>query len=147
MTSKLSEKVKQVNFTNHYFNEVIPILQRNAQKLIGKKILRANGSVLKKYLDILNDGLDEIDCPTANTLVISVPNRKNVKVDIHGCHNIQSGLLGFIENEKFTDAVVEPARCNYTVDEILQKREKVKEINLELQAAKSDLFPFGEIDF
>lgn len=152
----LAAKVAVVNNANKYALELYPSLRAIFEPFLGQKIEKADGTLLKKIAELIPDHI----CNTSihvyrhtsdYSLAWVVKTNESYPNNRGDCHlavyhetvvyvgHMRSGFL-----EKFYDA---PGfRHDYTVEEIIAKREEYKIAKGIADKCLSALFPFGEYD-
>jgi hypothetical protein len=156
---KLDLKVKAVNAASTEANRLMPILLEMFKPFIGQKVELASGGLIKKIKDKLPEMAHSntlralVRCDTYSiTLSIYASSwAKDPEADPRRGDDGQSfedscyiaktndGILNELYDWK-------PLRTNYTVDEIVKKREAVDAAKRALDTARSALYPFGESD-
>lgn len=146
----LEAQVKAVNEANAYAEKLSKTMRDAFAKFVGQKIFTVNGKLMKKCTVVLpchasNININVYFHHSAYSLTWCVKTCEQV-VGTEGClyHSV-TVYVGDIDNCVLTE-LCEPftGRSDYTVGEILRKREVYFAAEKVYCDARSDLFPFGE---
>ena len=154
MNAALDAKVKAVNRANGEALKLHSVLVEIFRPLVGTKVEKADGTLLKKIADLL----PELPYTSKLHVYKNVSNyflAWNVKaVEGYGEHHCTSHeasvYVGFLANgagfvlEKLADPP--DLRTDYTAEEVLAKRADFDVKRKAADAAKCALGPFGEFD-
>ena len=148
-TELLTAKVGAVNKANKYANELSGELVRFFTDYVGKKILKADGTLLAKIAALAPK--------FKNSTSISVY-RQNSNFTLawvvktceplppHSCvyhettiwvGDLDNGLLKGVREDK------QPYKTDFSVEEISKKREEYEKVKNQLDEIEGDLYPFG----
>ena len=154
MNNSLVAKVKAVNMANDYAPKLYEILSRVFTPLVGKAILKADGSLLAKF----NKQLPEFPNGSGFGLVVyRFQSSYSLGWIVKSCVNLTTGVscvyhetpvyVGELSGSTLT-RISDPQklRRDYTVGEIMKKREALEAAKREMSNIKSSLYPFGEYD-
>lgn len=149
----LSATVEATNLANRFAIQIRPTLIEFYAQYLNKKVVKADGSLIKKIYDhkFSHMGFNLYRIHSQYSIDYEV------KVDVHyssSCVVYRSTTVhvGTLDRDtgvlvKIADLIDVPKlRTNYTVEEVLQKREVLRKAQNVLDEAKSALFPFGEYD-
>lgn len=147
----LIAKVAAANKCHTIANAITETLKVIFTPLVGVKVLKVDGSLLSKYVDLIpewqfGDGVRIWRNSSKYTLSYVV----NV------CQHLPSGgctyfetisYIADLDGDKISKIYPPYVRLtNYTVAEIAGKRKKYEELKQQMEDARSDLSPFGEMD-
>ncbi len=148
----LKAKIEAVNEANAYAADLYTILSARFAPLVGKKILKADGTLLAKYADLAAD----LPCEVRVSVYRNVSNytlgwtvKTCVSVPPHGCvYHETTVYIGNLTNHDTLKSIVEPAeyRIDYTAAEVIAKRVALKNARQAMETARTELYPFGEFD-
>ena len=149
-TPNMIANVKAVNSCHAECNRLFPILAELFRPFVGQKIEKVDGTLLAK----INSKLDFLP----NTVPISVcRSRLNYSLawTVRACESIPEDCgclyysrtiyVGDVSNgvlEKISP--FEPAKTDYTTDELLKNLETYKTAKAAMEDARSALWPFSE---
>ena len=148
----LAARVRGVNNANRYAVEVVyPQLVAVFTPLVGQKIEKVDGSLLAKYESLLpkfEDGnvLHVYRHRSNYSLAWVVKTCESVPP--HGCTYHETVVyIGEMSNGVLTK-ICDPlkAKCNYTVEEVVEARKVHEAAKKKASDALSALHPFGEYD-
>lgn len=156
--NQLAAKVAARNKAHAYAREIYPILAEYFRPFVGQKILKADGTLLKKIADglpVLPDSshLHQVYQTTGHGYSLSWVIRacESFKDDSRGyqscdyydryCYvgDLRDGVLKAISNPP-------EYRTDYTEEEVLSKREAYRAAKKAFDEAQSALGDFGEYD-
>jgi hypothetical protein len=145
----LAAKVTAINTANTYANQLYKPLANIFTLFIGDNILKADNTLLKKIETLLPEfpntpRLHVYKHSSIYSLVWTVTSSCNYsdcscvyhEADVYIGH-LKKGILISLYDE-------DPVRADYTVEEVLAKREIAKKAREAYNKAKSDLGPFSE---
>lgn len=151
-TSKLEARVIGENYVNEQANKLFYILNEYFTPLVGCKVVKADGSLLKK----IQDDMPEIDFPkctvykNSSNYVLSWSVKVCVNYEGRAYYSEATVYIGDLVGTKLS--MLYPSeqqasrKTDYTVEEIEAAREEYKQLEKQLNDARSKLFPFGEYD-
>lgn len=151
-TTALEARVKAVNKANGYAKMIYPKLSAMFKKFLGTKIEKADGSLtvkVKKELPELPEvpGVSTFRDRSQYSLLWTVSACENSEHST--LYHKTSVYIGEMKDgvlTKLTEYFCENLRTDYTVEDILAKREAYKAAKKIADAAESALFPFGDYD-
>ncbi len=155
----LSARVANANAANARANQLYPQLVEVFSPYVGAKILKIDGSLLQKIQKQISElGMDD---PGRNINVYHDRQRYGLSfvVKIHNdyesgsgdyqlaCYHESSVYVGNLDGGVLTEIREHtPYRTDYTVADILAKREAFRKAQTAADNARSALYPFGEND-
>lgn len=149
---KLTAKVVAINRANAYAEKLHTILHERFAPLVGEQILKADGTLLKKYSDLVPklEGEDKDDIwiyrlSSAYSLAWVV---KTCESMTGSCiYHETVAYIGNLDGKRLSNLLdFEERRSDFTVDEILEKRAAYESANRLADELKGKLYPFGECD-
>ncbi len=150
MNANLAAKVTAVNNANSFANDIAPKLAEAFKPLVGKKIVKADGSLLAKYTDLV----PKFPC---NGVVTVYRHRSAYRLAwvVKWCataagiaHYAEAYVyVGELKGDILTK-IDEPDNLPhaYTVEKIEKARADYKVAKAAAEAALANLHPFGEYD-
>lgn len=146
----LRAKVAAVNKCHEIVNTISEQLKVIFTPLVGMKVLKVDGDLLAKYANLIPD----FDYGNSVRIYRS---RSNFWIGyvVNVCETVNGRSTYFETTAYIADLngdtiskIYEPyvRRTDYTFEEILGKRKKYEDLKRQLDDARSDLNPFGEID-
>lgn len=148
----LEQKVRGVNLAHKYANELYPKLVEHFKPLVGQKVYKADGTLLKK----IKDQLDTIYLPTGNELRIMRfcgPYDIHYEVQTIISHNgralyhsanvyvvhVQDGVI---------DRIADPyeRKTDYTADTVIADRKALEEAEEAVREIQSRLNHFSKYE-
>lgn len=149
---KLACKVGAVNRANAYSKEIYALLNPIFTPLVGKQILKVDGSLLAKYAALVPKFEYSTDLH-----VYRQRSDYSLAWVVKTCEPLPPGscmyheavvYIGDLRGQTLEKLSIHPfdLRSDYTVEEITQKRLNFERAKKELQEARSELYPFGEYD-
>ena len=153
-TSKLEARVQVVNRVHHHANKLYPILVEFFTPYVGQKILKADGSVLKKIEEPLrvllsantDESLDIWKYNSAYTLNYTIKSHTTYD-NIAYYHDV--GLyIADLKHGEILEKFLNPPnfKTDYTEKQVEDARNHFKKAKEVYDQAKSALEPFGEYD-
>lgn len=154
ISSKLEARVDAVNRCHTVANQLYAGLIQLLEPFIGQKVKKADGTLLKKVKELINE-VEWIKNPpqtisifpnTSYNLVWTVSTYTpfngiayyhNTTICVGTLHN------GFLEKLETSS---EDFRTDYTVEEIQNLRAKFRDAKQLVQKIENQLYPFGEYD-
>ena len=143
---KLTAKVAAVNRANEHAAKLHTILHARFAPLVGEKILKADGSLLAKYIDLVPKDDDDIR-------VFRMSSTYSLAWTVKTCEHMSDSCLyhqtavyvGNLDGNRLSNLLdFEERRSDFTVDEILEKRAAYESAKRLVDEIKGGLFPFGE---
>lgn len=152
---RLTARVKVMNGANKIANEMYVILAKKFAPLVGKKILKADGTLMAKYADLEppangdSQGFESVRYYRDSS-------RYALGWSVYVCCKFAEDerqtaeriiRVGELAGDVLKNICEPPAHpTNYTVEDVLAKRERFRIAEKEYNEAKSALFPFDEYD-
>lgn len=151
-TEKLLLRVTAINKANRYAREVYKSLVELFGSLVGEKIMKSDGSLLKKYQDQLPTFSN-----THDLMVYRLDSDYSAIWVVKSCESTAQNCvyhetqvnLGRLDNGVLVELrLTEPSfyREDFTVEEIFLKRLSYTSAKRVADNLRNDLFPFGEWD-
>jgi len=153
MNKSLKPKVEAVNRANKYMNELAVKLVAFFGPLVGKEILKADGSLLAKYAKQLSEVVTFPN--TVDLLVYRNPSRYTLSWVVKTCQPIE-GECGCLYHEvtlyvgdldgQTLKALLPftPQKTDYSAEKVEALRGEVKKAKDKYENLKRGLFPFEE---
>lgn len=150
----LETRVRMVNNTHKYGNDLYYILIKAFKPFIGKKIIKKAGGLIQKAQQIINSINSPYNGPTQ---VYKNPNNNySLSFIVKTCETLNERTfyyeiciyIGNVENEilKDMDYPFPDLKVNYKAESVIEDRRICKELQEKADNAKSALFPFGMYD-
>ncbi len=152
MSNKLIAKVRAVNAANAYANELYEKLKDVFVNFIGDRIEKANGELFEKVKKCLPKFINTHNLSVYRhmgnyALVYVVKSCEMIPSEESCIYHETSLYVGEMRDGVLVKLCSSPNnRIDYTVNNVREKRleyEKAKKI---MDAAKNELYPFGEYD-
>ena len=154
--ARLAARVKAQNRVNTAVNHVVPQLIEIFSDYVGRKVVKSGGSLLKKISDAI-EGIDFGDPEIRvfheshfNTMVVFQFKVSEQVVGGSGCvyatETVTIGTKTYNSNELEKVSEFHERKTDYTVEGVIENRERYKELQRQANAAKDALRPFGEYD-
>lgn len=150
---KLTGRVAAINLAHSECNRLYPLLREFFLPYVGQKILKADGKLFSKIADNL-EGIVLFDYSKHTSIYRLTSNYSlawTVKTDAfvppQSCvYHEQTIYVGSLDGSVLTTLTEfqEEFRTDYTVEEILNKREEYQIAKCALDKLGTDLWPFGE---
>jgi hypothetical protein len=158
-TERLAAKVRAVNAANKIANELYLLLKTNFEPLLGKPILKQDGSLLAKY-DHLKPAHDFMRGENAGQVIYRLSSKYSLAWCVKTCEQIEGtctclyhevvvyvgDLTGTVLAKMSNPQHDHKRRTDYTAEEIIGLREKYEAAKKVADDAQSALYPFGEHD-
>lgn len=146
---KLAAKIKAVNLANATANRIKPHLTEIFKEFVGRRITKKDHSLLanvKEHLPAsINDPNIWIDMPTAEHFLCWAVRASVGYSDIYVSYHELNVYIGSIENHVLVSLSDQtPFRTDYTLEEIIAKRQALADAKKALSQAQSALYPFDE---
>lgn len=147
---RLTAKVAAVNKANVYAAKLYPELVKIFEPLVGEKILKVDGTLLSKYAALLpefpcNPHLHVYRNSSDYSLAWTVKSCEMMPP--HSCmyHEVVV-YVGEIRGQHLVKMMDHPfnGRTDFTVEEILGKREAYISAKKVMEELRSELYPFGD---
>lgn len=158
MNKKLTYRVLAKNRANKLVNEIAPKSLAVLSKWIGKKVTKADGSLLQKIRDSFNS--DNLDVATNNVRcqIWHNASRSAIWLNVKTWETTPEGIAHYAETNyclaqlNFSTGILEsvvgfiPMPTDYSVEAIELARKKVQTARENLRYAENELCGFGEWD-
>lgn len=153
MNELLRARVRALNKAGELANELYPKLLEVFKSHVGEKVFKKDGGLLAKFEKLLPElphdtSIRVIRYSSEYSLAWEVTAVESVNGS-YGC-KYESAMVyvGSVRNGILTDLEEKPPghRTDFSVHEVLEKRNVCEEKEREYREAKSALFPFGESD-
>lgn len=151
MANKLAARIRARNRCATQANRLAPILLDTFRPLVGKKILKKDGSFLAKYENLLpefpnNVALNVIRYWSDYNLAWEVKACESFE-DYGCCYESTVVYIGNLEKGELKSLCeFTPLRIDWTEEEIIRLREEYRLAELAMREARSRLSWFGEYD-
>lgn len=150
--SALAAKIAAVNNCHAYAAKLYAILAPIFATLVGQQIDKKDGTFLEKVRSRLPEFADGHSLrvyrsPSGYSLAFCV--NCNQEIQGEGCYIYYETTvyIGEMANGRLVNLIdPDQKRCDYTTEEIQQKREALDAARKAYETAKSDLFPFNTPD-
>ncbi len=148
MKTHLEAKVEAVNQVNAEINRVAPLFRAAVKPFIGKKVLKVGG-----FTEQLKKVFPEIKAwqwyRNGSDYSLSITIRACIGYGEHfACYHDNSFYFGDVDKQTLTkvDENFTPLKCDYTAEEVREKRKAVEIAQDALRAAENALYPFPRYD-
>ncbi len=147
---KLNAKVKAVNRAHSRANVVALELHEFFKPYVGQEVLKVDGTFFAKIkVPQYENTNSTMIYRSANQYTLNWVVKTSEQDSENTCMYYEVGVYVAELDRKFLVKLLEPQtlRCDYTLEEITEKRNIHKELRRQADAAKSALWPFGENDY
>lgn len=148
---ELSAKVEAVNLANKTANEIYPILRKVFEPFMGQNITKNDGTLLARIVKLIPELPDSRAVTvygkhSKHSYSVSFTVKTCVSYGEHSCTYYEIGVyICDVTNgvvTRFYD--VDERKTDYTVEDILAKREAARAAKKAYEDARSACFPFDE---
>ena len=153
MKTHLQAKVEAVNQVNAEINRIAPLFREAVKPFIGKKVLKVGGFTeqLKKVFPEIKAWQWYRHCSDYSlsiTIRACTSYDSTRETNCFACYHENTFYFGDVENQVLTkvDENFTPLKCDYTVEEIQEKRKNLEIAQDALRKAESALYPFPRYD-
>lgn len=155
MNTTLEARVKAKNRANAKANELYKVLEPIFRPLVGQKVFRADGGVLKKVENLIDRFTGYIESQRIRiyrytseySVVYNVNVWENVVDRNHCIYEESSVYVGSVHNGVLVSISEPPAlREDYKAEDVERAREEYQKAQKVADNLKMALFPFGEYD-
>lgn len=152
----LAARIKAVNTANDYANTIFYSLDEWAKPLIGQKVFKVNGELIKKYADNLPMFTNQWN--SVGIHVYRASSQYSLGWTVKACASIEGGCgcvyhetsvyVAHVDGQVLSSMYDKqpPHKTDYTAADITAKREEYKRLKKLADDAQSALHPFGEYD-
>lgn len=147
----LEARVKAANSCREVANKLYEPLAKVFTDLIGKKIRKTDGCLLEKYKknleNVLPPNTHELAIYRHHTVYSLAWSIQSCVSNGDRCYYDEVTLyIGKLSNQVLTEIYSKPEFPVYSVENVIDARERLKLAKKALSDAEAEVFPFGEYD-
>lgn len=153
MKTHLQAKVEAVNQVNAEINRVAPLFQQAVKPFIGKKVLKTGGFTeqIKKVFPEIKAWqwyINRSDYSLSITIRACTTYDSKTEQKCYACYHENSFYFGDVEKQILTkvEEFNPSLKCDYTQEEIIEKRKNLEIAQDKLREAEGELYPFPRYD-